>query len=201
MEACCQSIDNALKFMKCELCKKHSATIHIQEIVNGQKKSLHICAECAAEKAQENPVLQGINLAEMLYNISGHLAHSEDASDDDASSEQGKPAIPGITCPKCGWDTVKFRKTGRLGCTECYQVFHEILCDALKAMHRGTLHVGKRPGHSDEADETGRLMMQIMDLQKEIEEHIKREEYEQAAVLRDRIAELRQKAHAQPQET
>jgi protein arginine kinase activator len=185
--------------MKCELCKKHSATIHIQEIVNGQKKSLHICTECAAEKAQDNPVLQGINLAEMLYNISGHLGNPESESDDEGSvSEQEKGAATGIACPTCGWDTAKFRKTGRLGCTECYKVFHEILCDALKAMHRGTLHVGRRPEATDHG-ETGKIMLEILELQREIEEHVRREEYEKAAVLRDRIGELRQKTMLQVQ--
>ena len=36
--------------MLCQICKANPATIHIQEIVNGQTNTLHICAECAKKR-------------------------------------------------------------------------------------------------------------------------------------------------------
>lgn len=179
--------------MKCELCKKNSATIHIQEIINGQKKSLHICPECAAKKTDENPVLQGINLAEMLYNLSDQISDKEDqVVENQQDDNDSKSATAKLTCENCNWDTGKFRKTGRLGCEDCYGTFKEILSSALKNMHRGMLHMGKHPGiHENKEGE--QVMLEIMTLQKKLDDHIGKEEYEKAAEIRDKISDLKGK--------
>ena len=36
--------------MLCQICKANPATIHIQEIANGEATTLHICAECARKR-------------------------------------------------------------------------------------------------------------------------------------------------------
>lgn len=177
--------------MLCKICNKNPATIHIQEIINGEKKSLHICAECAAKKSQSDPVLQGFNLAEMLYNLSGQIDMTQDEEHKDEVSSAEPQHL--LVCDDCGWDTAKFRKTGRLGCAKCYQVFREILTSALKNMHRGAMHVGKRPGGSSNR-EAGKLMLEIMNLQKELDELVQREEYEKAAIVRDKINALKTNA-------
>lgn len=179
--------------MICKLCNKNPATIHIQEIVNGEKKTLHICAECAAKKAQDDPVLQGFNLADMLYSLSGQEGEAPEQGGKGApQQEQDEPSAQVHVCPKCGWDDARFRKSGRLGCAQCYEVFSEVLAPALSNMHRGKLHVGKAPG-ADNArrGEAGRLMLELASLQKELDGLVKREEYEKAADLRDRIASLK----------
>lgn len=178
--------------MICSICKKNPATIHIQEIINGEKKSMHICAECAAQKSKNDPAFQGINLAEMLYNLSGQIELPDPNNTEEDKTEENRPQVT-LTCSSCGWDTNKFRKTGRMGCANCYNTFMEILSPALKNMHKGTMHVGKRPGGGAGA-ETAALMMEIMGLQKELEELVQREEYEKAAVLRDKINELKTRA-------
>ena len=130
--------------MRCEVCNKNPATIHIQEIVNNQKKVLHICAECAAKKSAEDPMLQGFNVAEMLYNLSGQFGLP---AQQDPPVEH--PAENELECPSCGWKSEDLRKSGKLGCQECYRTFGEMLKNALKNMHRGTMHVGKSPGRSE----------------------------------------------------
>jgi len=177
--------------MLCKICNKNPATIHIQEIINGEKKSLHICAECAAKKSQNDPVLQGFNLAEMLYNLSGQIDMAQDEEHKDEALSPDAQNL--LVCEDCGWDTAKFRKTGRLGCAKCYLVFRDILASALKNMHRGAMHVGKRPGGENNR-EAGKLMLEIMNLQKELDELVQREEYEKAAVVRDKINALKNNA-------
>jgi protein arginine kinase activator len=49
----------------------------------------------------------------------------------------------GIACPVCGFTQADFKKTGRLGCSACYDVFGESLESMLKNMHKGSEHVGK----------------------------------------------------------
>ncbi|MFA6293308.1 MAG: UvrB/UvrC motif-containing protein [Victivallales bacterium] len=176
--------------MICEICNKNEATIHIQEIVNSQKKSLNICQECASKKNGASSLLNGLNLADILYNISTNIPAPEETPIN--SLDQRVAPAPIVTCGKCGWSTLKFSEKGRLGCAECYKVFKDILSLAFKNMHKGTMHVGKRPGvPSKEADEDTRNAIELMKLQKHLEEHILREEFEKAAEIRDRIALLK----------
>jgi len=185
--------------MICELCHERQATIHIQEIVGSEKKTLHICSHCAAEKKIDDSALSGFNLAEILYNLSAQMMQSSSAKGQPAAAggKGGKgsaAAPPTLVCAACGWDSHRFRETGRLGCGACYAVFRDLLGKALKSMHRGTFHLGKHPGAQEGKGSSGRLLAETMRLQKELEECVLREEYERAAELRDRIAALREQA-------
>ena len=177
--------------MLCQICNKNPATIHVQEIINGEKKVFHLCGECASKKAETEPILQSFNLAEMLYNFTNEkAAESADAPEDAA------PAAA-VKCGTCGWDTERFRKTGRLGCPDCYLVFSEALAGVLGNMHRGCTHLGKVPQNhetnhkTEDVIEKVALRKKIADCQQELEMRIRKEEYEEAAVLRDRIIELK----------
>jgi len=173
--------------MICELCHEHQATIHIQEIVGKEKRTLHICSQCAAEKKLEGPSLNGFNLAEILYNLSTQMMQS-------APSQTQPPGAPTLVCAACGWDSARFRESGRLGCPACYVVFREPLGKILKNMHRGVFHLGKHPQARGGG---GRLLAEIMSRQQELEECLRREDYERAAELRDQIAALRSQAASQ----
>lgn len=178
--------------MLCKICNKNQATIHIQEIVNGEKKVLHICPECAAKKAKDDPALQGFNIAEMLYNLSSQINAAETGAGEE-ERDDSDPQEPALSCQGCGWTSKDFRKSGRLGCPECYETFKDFIYPALGNMHRGAIHVGKRPGQQPGSSEPGKNLMEIMRLQKQLEEHIRREEYENAALIRDKISELKNK--------
>ncbi len=182
--------------MICELCHERQATIHIQEIVGSEKKTLHICSHCAAEKKIDDSALNGFNLAEILYNLSAQMMQAAPKGQAaGAGGGKGKAAAdtPTLVCAACGWDSHRFRETGRLGCGACYAVYRELLGKALKSMHRGTFHLGKHP-ESQQGTGGGRLLAETMRLQKELEECVLREEYERAAELRDQINALRERA-------
>jgi protein arginine kinase activator len=89
-----------------------------------------------------------------------------------------------IKCPRCGFSQADFKKSGRLGCPECYQTFAEGLSGLLKTMHKGTRHIGKVPEALRLSRETGdRLKL----LQKKLNKAIETEDFETAAQLRDEI--------------
>jgi len=175
--------------MICDICHQNEATIHIQEIIENQKKTVNICQGCAAKKASAENILDGLNLAKFFYNISSQTAPTKkDGKDNELFN-----SLP--TCDKCGWNGAKFSETGRLGCAECYNTFKKVLIPALKNMHKGSMHVGKKPSSSSyEANkENGAVLLRIMELQKQLEEYILREEFEKAAGLRDKINNLKKK--------
>jgi protein arginine kinase activator len=92
-----------------------------------------------------------------------------------------------LKCPRCGFSQADFKKSGRLGCPDCYKTFAEGLSGLLKTMHKGTRHIGKAPEALRASREnTDRLKM----LQKRLAKAIDDENYETAASLRDEIKSL-----------
>ncbi|NOY75225.1 MAG: hypothetical protein GXP32_05465 [Kiritimatiellaeota bacterium] len=180
--------------MKCDICHKNEATIHVQEVLNGTKNTLNICAECAAEHNIGGDDLNGFNLAEILYNLSSQMLQNQSDDQESEDSNDTLDDAPELTC-SCGWDTSKFREGGRLGCPECYNVFAPILASALHGMHKGSVHIGKRPSSATKIDDSSpRPALTILALQKELEESVKNENYERAAKLRDEINAIKKAA-------
>lgn len=175
--------------MLCEICKKNEAVVHIQEIINGEKKTIHICQNCAAQKGLENIGFQGINIAEILYNLStkNNLSLPENSKLLDTQNKKEKIQIK--TCSECKWDSEKFQKTGKLGCENCYSTFSDIIEKMISNIQKGNLHIGKRLG--EKTTEKNIIMMDIIKLQKKLEECVKKEEFEKAGILKNKINELK----------
>ena len=89
-----------------------------------------------------------------------------------------------VECPVCGCSQERFEQTGRFGCPQCYQTFGGLVPGLLQRMHSGLHHVGKIPaGQKTEEVAAARRSH----LQEELDEAIEREDYEEAARLRDEI--------------
>jgi len=95
-----------------------------------------------------------------------------------------------VRCPVCGFTQADFKKTGRLGCSACWDAFAEGLASLLKAMHKGERHVGKVPSR---AAHTMALSEQIRGLNEALDKAVHSEKYEEAAQIRDQIRELESK--------
>jgi protein arginine kinase activator len=87
-----------------------------------------------------------------------------------------------LTCPDCGVRFMEFRTGGRLGCPTDYQAFARGLLPLILRSHGATRHVGKVPGRRAPASDRARLR-----LRSEFRAAIAREDYEQAARLRDQL--------------
>lgn len=102
-----------------------------------------------------------------------------------------------ITCGNCNTSLLEIQKGEPLGCSACYEIFEAYLADDLKAGQHlqihiditGPLHLGHKPG---EFKEVG-TEQQIFALNETLNEMIHREDYEQAASIRDQIKELKKK--------
>ena len=90
-------------------------------------------------------------------------------------------------CPVCGFTQADFNKAGRLGSSTCYVTFTEALTALLKAMHKGTAHVGKVP---QRAHREGELSDKMRNLNENLQKAVAEENYETAASLRDQIKQL-----------
>ena len=180
--------------MLCQNCHENEATIHVQQIVNGKVQVFHLCEKCAAEKGIEAPELDDFNLAEMLFDIAGKVVKATQTVSGESKKNEESESRREVVCPHCGWTYQQFRKTGYLGCPGCYQVFAPLLEGMLKNIHRGDRHLGKIPlsagAGQRKGHETALIKRELEMLRKEQEEKIRTEDYEAAAVLRDKIQAL-----------
>ncbi|MBR1981210.1 MAG: UvrB/UvrC motif-containing protein [Akkermansia sp.] len=78
-------------------------------------------------------------------------------------------------CPVCGFGVEDYRRTGHLGCPDCYTVFARELDPTAEEPER----------NNDEPPSLKKAR-----LQKELKLAIEREDYERAATLRDQINAL-----------
>lgn len=159
----------------CSVCKEKPATVFLTNISADEKaQKLDLCDDCAKAKGLDS------NLAMFPF---------ADAMLGLGASQEIEAAGGGVEtrCPKCSFTQADFKKSGRLGCSECYQTFSEGLGSLLKTMHKGTRHVGKAPESSRENRDTAD---KVKALQKKLAKAIEAEDFEQAAQLRDEINRL-----------
>lgn len=165
--------------MQCQVCKKNEATIHLTEIVEGVRSETHICQDCA--QSQGIVIKSQMPINELLSNL---LASQPD--DEEILGTFGTAK----SCPDCGFTIDHFRKEAMLGCPNDYEVFEKELKPLIqKAQDYNTTHCGKVPS---KVPVTNRQKIEFTNLQKELEIAVQKEDYEQAAILRDKISVLKE---------
>ena len=157
--------------MLCDVCKCNDAAVFLTQIVDGKMQKVNLCEGCSKEKGVQDPT--GFALADLLLGI--------------GAAEEIEKGGSSTRCPVCGFTQADFKKTGRLGCSSCYVAFAEGLNSLLKAMHKGTEHVGKLP---ERAQRTMALNHRMRALTENLQKAVAAENYETAASLRDQIKQL-----------
>jgi protein arginine kinase activator len=160
--------------MQCDVCQQSNATIFLTQVVEGKVQKVNLCQGCAQNKGVTDST--GFNLAELLKGVGKESVQTNSSR--------------GLMCPNCGFSQSDFKKSGRLGCSECYGVFHESLEGLLKAMHKGVSHTGKRPGQPPQTARRADYSGQIDLLRKRLSASVEAENYEEAAQLRDELRQL-----------
>ncbi len=166
--------------MLCQICKKHSATIHLTEIQNGHREETHLCESCAQQQGLS--IKSQIPLNELLSTLLSAQGQSKNPARDDEA------APGGIACPACGMTLKEFGKKSLLGCPADYDVFREHLEPLIEKSQAGhTRHCGKVPSRTPMP---AKHQIELAQLQKDLDAAVRTEDYETAARLRDRIKQL-----------
>jgi protein arginine kinase activator len=154
--------------MICQRCK-NEASVHLTEGRGGERHELHLCANCARKcglvfpESSPDPTLDAVVQNLIIANVGelvGELAR--------------------LSCPDCGMKFMEFRATGRMGCPQDYRVFGQGLIPLLQRVHGATRHVGKTARQRLGA-------MTRLNLRSLLRAAIAREDYEEAARLRDQL--------------
>jgi len=158
--------------MNCESCNKNPANVHITEIYGEEKKERHLCEDCA--QAASSSFTKMVSPSDILSNLISQVAPE--------IGEMSK-----IVCPVCKISYLEFRSQGRLGCPMDYSVFETGLIPLLEKMHSSSHHIGKVPlAAGEEIIKKNRLIQ----LRKDLNSAVEKEDYENAVVIRDAINDL-----------
>ena len=161
--------------LECTECKKPIAVLYTQVIGDKVTRTV-MCADCPHLERRLGSV----------FKESSHVLTEQEAS---------------LACGVCGTTLEEIRTGHPLGCNACYDVFVDVLIDDLLKIGRISrhltsnkktqpLHIGRAPGEVTEISPTLRLIA----LNEALDEMLIREDYEQAALLRDQIKVLKEKS-------
>ena len=173
--------------MLCDVCKAKEAEVFLTQIVEGKMQKVNLCKACSNDRGVDDPT--GFALTELLAGL-GTSTETEKPASASGSHTHGSGSTEALTvtkCPVCGFTQADFKKTGRLGCSACYQTFSDHLGNLLKAMHKGTRHTGKLPVRIARRAEFAARMRELKD---DLDKAVRDENYEDAASLRDQIHKL-----------
>ncbi len=164
--------------MLCENCKKNTATTYIKQTINGQTGEIFLCSACAKKLGMSDYTDMNIGFGpnDLLNQFFGFPSSGSLLT----MKEQT------VVCPFCSMTETEFYNTGKAGCEKCYSTFKDRFKAIVNKYHGNKKHVGKRPitAKAAEPKET------VISLKKQLGEAIKKEDFEQAAVLRDKIKKL-----------
>lgn len=167
--------------MLCQDCSQNESTVHLTQIVNNKKLVLNLCKDCAEKRGFHSPFEHmPFPLAEFVTGMVGPKAPA-------ASKSGAKKTSKAKKCPSCGMTFNDFGKSGRMGCGQCYTIFHTEMTDLLRKVHGSPKHRGKGLSGG------GELMQPINEerkLRDELRKAVENEEFEKAANLRDKIKSI-----------
>lgn len=172
--------------MLCENCNENEANVKYTQIVNGVKKEMHLCYECANK----------LGIGNMDFHIPDFTNFFGDLLNDYSNDFMPSIAKPkGIVCDKCGLKYDEFIETSKFGCDHCYSVFEEKIDPILKRLHGSNRYIGKKAKKEKkenklEIKEEKKEQNKIDELKLVLKQKIKEEKYEEAAKIRDEIKRL-----------
>lgn len=160
--------------LECSECKKEIA-VRFTEFDHGTMHELCMCSECP-------------ELKKRLY------------GNPRVDSGLGENSAAKVACGDCGTTLDAIRVGHPLGCSHCYELFDEALVYELRAIRKlpphlesvkktTLLHAGRSPTERMEMTPS----LQLVALNEALDETLKREDYEQAALLRDQIKALNER--------
>lgn len=173
--------------MECQECHERPATLHFTQVINGEKSEIHVCEQCAKEKGYVSYGEEAFS----FHNLLSGLFNSHPLPDSNSNTKV--ESNNGIKCEKCGLTYQEFTRIGKFGCAQCYKSFNQHLNPIFRRVHSGnTQHHGKVPKREGgKIHLKKKIQQQKMDLQ----QLIQREEFEEAAQVRDRIRSMESELH------
>lgn len=168
--------------MKCQNCGKEEANVKYYENINGEKREIMLCSNCA----------KNLNIMDFPNMLSYFFTnHPKELFEDEYTKE---------VCNKCSYTFDDYLKTGLFGCSNCYTAFSNRIDTLLTKIHGKNRHSNienktlksiKKQAKQNEVKQNDISKINEVDkLKVLLVSSIKEERYEDAAKIRDKIKEL-----------
>lgn len=180
--------------MLCQNCGKNEVTFRYTQVINGVKKEMNLCDNCARE----------LGLKDMSFSMPINFSSFFSDFFNDYSSNLIPDFIgtKNLQCKSCGNTFDDFLNTGEFGCSNCYNIFEDRITPILKNLQGASKHIGrgyKKITSKDNLKEniveksSNKEENKLEKLKKDLQKAIKEERYEDAAKIRDEIKNLENK--------
>jgi protein arginine kinase activator len=178
----------------CDDCGINPANVHLTHVESCDTQTFHLCEDCARKRGL--PLPDGDILIKGLAGLTGAVGSSMAAEThvkvtvkqaDDAEDEAAEAETPDIKCANCGMVFSEFRTVGWLGCAGCYASFEDRINRIMMQIHGADGHKGKKYG---KAPPRGGKR-DIARLRRELSDAVRNERFEDAALIRDTIINLK----------
>ncbi len=162
----------------CDRCENQIATVHLKQIFNGKESQRHLCSACAAKEGIGASAVTG-------------FSWESDPFDELLGSFFLPHAPASVTrCPTCNQSLADLKRTGRFGCSDCYETFENRV--DLRPFSSPKGYRGKGVLKSP-ASEKKQSAPNAASLKEQLKKAVEQEDYESAAKLRDQIRALENK--------
>jgi len=173
--------------MQCTECNKRPATLYYTQIINGEKTEVQVCEVCAQQKGYPTGANESFSLHELLTGLFNVTSPNLDMQKDSLFEQ-----VTEITCDNCNLSFADFQRIGKFGCAHCYSSFKPKLNSIFRRVHSGnSRHQGKIPKRKGSSLH---LKKELAMYREYLQQLINEENFEEAAIIRDRIRELEKDA-------
>lgn len=133
--------------MKCEICHKAEAETVFYRESESAREELYVCKVCAADQEKKPEKAVSVKDADGLNSVMNFIFDTAVKAIDKLTADPTRMIVkvPGPVCSKCRLSEVQLRKTGRVGCPECYTVFRDVLLRMIQGAQPGNKHTGRKP--------------------------------------------------------
>ncbi|MGL4982716.1 MAG: UvrB/UvrC motif-containing protein [Treponemataceae bacterium] len=165
--------------MKCELCGVNEAVLYVQQMNKNEMKTFHLCINCLKERGI-SPFDTSHGVVSSLNNLISEITQLK------SSVAQNSPV-----CPVCAENLYTIMHEKRCGCPECYTAFKTEITDLLQKEKITRNYTGLYKGDLPKKLPAFRsILTDRMTFHKKLEQAVANENYEQAAIYRDRLKAL-----------
>jgi protein arginine kinase activator len=157
----------------CAQCGEREAVVSVTHVEGDSVDHLQLCERCAAARGVDAvSASQKHPLGDFLQAVHQQVSSGPDAA--------------GVgPCAFCGMTMQDFRTVQRWGCAHCYGHFERAIRELLRRVHGSSRHVGR--GYDQPPAEEMQRQSLLGELRDKLRRAVEREDFEQAAELRDRL--------------
>lgn len=161
--------------MVCDICNEKEGVVFLEAMTNKGKLKINLCPQCAANRGISAPQISPCRkdfgeIFEEVYEL----------------RRKRNPDYSKL-CPVCGKSLAFIKESKQAGCPECYEIFKDEIYVLLKEMGISGVYTGTMPKRLNCFRNS---LTDRADIQAKLDQAVREENYEKAAVYRDFLRAL-----------